>query len=59
MRGFRSTMSPWWGRHAYVNYADAAIEDPSSAYFGANAPRLRSVRETYDPDRFFTQLQDY
>nr|WP_246378318.1 FAD-binding protein [Nocardioides ginsengisegetis] len=59
VRGFRSTMSPWWGRHAYVNYADAAIEDPSSAYFGANAPRLRSVRETYDPDRFFTQLQDY
>ena len=59
VRGFRSAMTPWWGQHAYVNYADATIEDPATAYFGANAGRLRSVRETYDPDRFFTQPQDY
>ena len=59
VRGFRAAMTPWWGRHAYVNYADATIPDPAWAYFGANAPRLRRVRETYDRDRFFTQPQDY
>ena len=59
VRGFRSAMTPWWGQHAYVNYADATIPDPASAYFGANAPRLRRVREAYDPDGFFTQPQGY
>jgi hypothetical protein len=56
---FRRAMTPHWGDHAYVNYADASIEDPAAAYFGDNADRLAQVRTAYDPDGFFTQPQDF
>ncbi|MGZ4455592.1 MAG: FAD-binding oxidoreductase [Nocardioides sp.] len=59
VRGFRAAMVPWWGEHAYVNYADPTLRDPGTAYFGANLPRLRDVRAAYDPDGFFTQPQPY
>lgn len=56
---FRATMRPHWGKHAYVNYADASIRDYRSAYFGANAARLSDVKRAYDPDGFFTQPQPW
>lgn len=59
VRGFRSAMTPHWGDHAYVNYADAALADPASAYFGANAPRLARIAKTYDRTGLFTQPQSY
>lgn len=59
VRGFRAAMVPHWGDHAYVNYADPTLTDPAQAYFGANAARLAAVRETYDPDGFFTQPQGW
>ncbi|MCB0896619.1 MAG: FAD-binding oxidoreductase [Nocardioidaceae bacterium] len=59
VRGFRAAMTPHWGDHAYVNYADATISDYRAAYFGANADRLAQARTAYDPDGFFTQPQDY
>jgi FAD/FMN-containing dehydrogenase len=59
VHGFREAMLPHWGNHAYVNYADATIDDFRSAYFGANADRLAQVRAQYDPDGFFTQPQDF
>jgi FAD/FMN-containing dehydrogenase len=59
VRAFRAAMVPYWGAHAYVNYADASIRGYRSAYFGANAARLADVKRTYDPDGFFTQPQDW
>ena len=59
VRAFRQSMTPHWGDHAYVNYADDTIEDYRTAYFGDNADRLAQVRATYDPDGFFTQPQDF
>ena len=59
VRSFRRAMTPHWGDHAYVNYADPTLPHPGSAYFGANLPRLRAVARTYDPDGFFTQPQGY
>jgi FAD/FMN-containing dehydrogenase len=59
VRGFRAAMVPYWGNHAYVNYADAKLTSYRQAYFGANAARLAQVRATYDPHHFFTQPQDY
>ena len=59
VRGFRSAMLPHWGNHAYVNYADAAVDDAKQAYFGANAGRLARVKRQYDPEGFFTQPQSY
>jgi hypothetical protein len=49
---------PSWGNGAYVNYADASLPHYLSAYFGANAARLTQVRQSYDPDHFFTQPQE-
>jgi FAD/FMN-containing dehydrogenase len=54
---FRTAMTPAWGEHAYVNYADASLADPGTAYFGANWPRLQQVRTAYDPDGLFSQPQ--
>ena len=59
VRGFRAAMVPHWGNHAYVNYSDPTIKRYKQAYFGANAARLAQVRAAYDPDRFFTQPQDF
>jgi hypothetical protein len=52
-------MTPSWGSGAYVNYADAAVEDYQQAYFGDNAARLAAARAMYDPHSFFTQPQDF
>jgi hypothetical protein len=59
VRGFRAAMTPHWGEHAYVNYADASLADPGTAYWGDNLPRLASIKKRYDPSGFFTQPQSY
>jgi FAD/FMN-containing dehydrogenase len=59
VRGFRAAMTPHWGDHAYVNYADASLSDPDAAYYGDNLPKLRSIKKKYDPTGFFTQPQSY
>ncbi|WP_310961872.1 FAD-binding oxidoreductase [Nocardioides terrisoli] len=59
VRRFRSTLMPYWGDHAYVNYADRAVRHHRTAYFGANAARLAAVKRAYDPDNFFDQPQGY
>ena len=58
-RGARTALTPAWGNHAYVNYADAAVPSYRQAYFGANAARLARVRARFDPDGFFTQPQGF
>ena len=59
VRGFRAAMTPHWGDHAYVNYADGSLADPGTAYWGDNLPRLASIKKKYDPSGFFTQPQSY
>ncbi|GAA1929794.1 FAD-binding oxidoreductase [Nocardioides marmoribigeumensis] len=59
VRGARAAMTPTWGDHAYVNYADAALRHYRRAYFGTNASRLATVRHGWDPDGFFTQPQGF
>lgn len=59
VRRFRASMLPSWGNHAYVNYADQAVANHRTAYFGNNAPRLAAARRTYDPAGFFTQPQGF
>ncbi len=59
VRGAREALRDEWGDHAYVNYADAALPNAVEAYFGANAARLATVRQAYDPDDFFRQPQGF
>ena len=50
----RKSLTPWCGASAYVNYADPAIKDFPTAYWGANAARLQTVKRTYDPHNVFS-----
>jgi FAD/FMN-containing dehydrogenase len=59
VRGFRAAMTPHWGDHAYVNYADGSLSDPDTAYYGDNLPKLRAIKKKYDPTGFFTQPESY
>jgi FAD/FMN-containing dehydrogenase len=59
VRGFRTTMTNHWQNWAYVNYCDATVPDADTAYFGANLPRLTSLKAQYDPHGLFTQPQSY
>jgi FAD/FMN-containing dehydrogenase len=53
LRQLQTTVRPLIGPGAYVNYADADLQDWADAYYGANYARLRQVKARYDPDRLF------
>jgi FAD/FMN-containing dehydrogenase len=46
-------MRPYVSGYAYQNYIDAAQPSWQHAYYGANYPRLQSVRREVDPYRYF------
>ena len=39
---------------AYQNYADPTLTNWREAYYGQAAPRLKKLKKTYDPTRFFS-----
>jgi hypothetical protein len=45
----RRALQPWLGTSAYANYADRTLTDYATAYWGANLPRLSTVKKRYDP----------
>jgi FAD/FMN-containing dehydrogenase len=44
---------PWGSGHTYQNFPDPELEDKADAYYGVNRPRVRRVKEMYDPSGFF------
>ena len=48
---------PGLGLGAYVNYADAGLQDWRRAYWGANLVRLEAVKRSVDPGRIFSGKQ--
>jgi hypothetical protein len=52
LEGFHAAMAKW-NRGAYVNYPDPTLEDYAEQYYGANLPRLQTIKRAYDPDDLF------
>jgi FAD/FMN-containing dehydrogenase len=52
LEGFHAAMSKW-NRGAYVNYPDPTLDDYAEQYYGANLPRLQTVKRAYDSDNLF------
>ena len=48
-----AVLQPVFTGFVYQNYPDRALEDPLAAYYGENLPRLRLLKQKYDPDNVF------
>ncbi|RKS71772.1 FAD/FMN-containing dehydrogenase [Actinomadura pelletieri DSM 43383] len=53
LRATHTTMEPYMGGSAYVNYVDPDLKNWPHAYYGHNLDRLRRTKANYDPARLF------
>jgi FAD/FMN-containing dehydrogenase len=51
---FYEALGPYVTGESYQNFADPALDDWQTAYYGTNLPRLVEVKRTYDPENVFT-----
>ena len=54
---YYDAMQPYVLPESYQNFPDRTLADFGSAYYGANLPRLQSVKRAYDPDNVFSFAQ--
>jgi hypothetical protein len=47
-------LEPHGSGRVYPNFPDPTLDDALTAYHGENLDRLREVKQTYDPDGFFS-----
>jgi FAD/FMN-containing dehydrogenase len=52
-----ASLAPHLSGEVYQNYADEQLDDWAGAYYGPNLPRLRRVKQRYDPTDFFRHPQ--
>jgi len=46
-------LGPYLGSTRYMNYLDQDEDDPARIAYGANYERLRTIKQTYDPENVF------
>ena len=51
--GFFAAMSRYGNGGSYQNFADPALTDWRTAYYGTNLTRLRQIKRRYDPNNLF------
>lgn len=49
-----TTVHPWASGGVFPNFPDPDLDDPLTAYYGPNLPRLQEVKARYDPTDIFS-----
>jgi hypothetical protein len=57
VRAVYDALHPHMSGGAYVNYPDLDLADWQQAYWGANLPRLRTIKRAVDPQDLFCHAQ--
>lgn len=57
LKNTHAALRPYASGAAYQNYADPALTDWRTAYYGSALARLGEVKKQYDPEGFFTYPQ--
>ncbi len=57
LTSYQASLAPHVTTSAYQNYIDPTLNDSGDAYYGANLPRLRTVKKAWDPDNVFNFAQ--
>ncbi|MEV6800341.1 FAD-binding protein [Micromonospora rifamycinica] len=52
-----TALDPYSNGETYQNFTDKYLDSWRSAYYAENYPRLVTVKQSYDPHRFFTYAQ--
>ncbi len=52
-RETHSSLLPYFAPTRYLNYLEDDAHDAAAVAYGANLPRLRAIKSTYDPENVF------